>query len=444
MAVIPQQILDYISRQEEEELLKQNQMFLEGQGMLSDLNQNMTDINLPEFGSQVAEGTGMLADALAPTEAISQFKEGNIAEGSLELADYLKEMTGLAGIGDAFGVGLDVPQGRFEDRTSLIENIVNKDFVPAALQLVDITPFGKIRKGIANIGDGKLSINEEKVVDEVAENINNLEINPSLNPPKNTVTAYKLFRTDAEGNLYPLFVDANTPIPKNEWLQAKAGELSKEGKVKSKIGKLAYRPGWHAGDTPNASHIGGKAVKGKTGKKDPPDYRKPNQVWAVVEMGDDVDWQSVANSRAPIVKSGVNKGKPMARQAHITDQIPMRGHYRYKTNPNMQGEWLIGGEVKVLGTIDSQQVQDIHKKLGSPEGARDLPELPTVIDQKNLSFEDLGKEAKKDLEKYYPEKFKQMTGRDSKNPIQMSQIVDEDVGILEEEDLYKRLGLDDF
>lgn len=439
MAVVPQQILDYISRQDEEELLKQNQMFLEGQGMLSGLNQNMTDIDLPEFGSQV----GMFGKALAPTEAISEFKEGNIVEGSLELADYLKEMTGVAAIGDAFGVGLDVTQGKLEDRTSLIENIINKNFVPAALQLVDITPFGRIRKGIANIGDGKLSINEEKVVDEVAENINNLEINPSLNPPKNTVTAYKLFRTDAEGNLYPLFVDANTPVPKNEWIQAQTGELTSDGKVKSKIGELAYRPGWHAGDTPNASHIGGKAVKGNAGKGASPDYRKPDQVWALVEMGDDVDWQSVANSRAPIVKSGANKGKPMARQAHITDQVPMRGHYRYKTNPNMQGEWLIGGEMRVLNTLDPQEVQDIHKKIGSPENAMDLPELTTVIDQKNLSFEDLSEEAKKDLEKYYPEKFKQMTGRDSKNPIQRPQFVDEGVDVLEE-DLYKRLGMDDF
>ena len=133
----------------------------------------------------------------------------------------------------------------------------------------------------------------------------------------------------------------------------------------------------------------------------------------------------------------------MARQAHITDQVPMRGHYRYKTNPNMQGEWLIGGEMRVLGTIDSQQVQNIHKKLGSPEEARDLPELTTVIDQKNLSFEDLSGEAQKDLEKYYPEKFKQMTGRDSKKPIQMPQVFDEGSSLLEE-DLYKRLGMDDF
>lgn len=443
MAVVPQQVLDYISRQDEEDLLKQNQMFLEGQGMLSDLNQNMTDIDLPESISQAAEGAGMFAKALAPNEAISEFREGNVVEGSLELADYIKEMTGYAAAGDAFGVGLDVPQGRLEDRTSFIENIINKDFIPAALQLVDITPFGRIRKGLANIGDGKLSINEEKVVDEVAENINNLEINPSLNPPKNTKLAYKLFRTDSEGNLYPLFVDANTVVPRNEWLQAQAGELTSGGKVKSKIKDLAYRPGWHAGDTPNASHIGGKALASGKRKNQSPDYRKPNQVWALVEMGDDVDWQSVANSRAPIVKSGLNKGKPMARQAHITDQVPMRGHYRYKTNPNMQGEWLIGGEMRVLGTIDSQQVQNIHKKLGSPEEARDLPELTTVIDQKNLSFEDLSGEAQKDLEKYYPEKFKQMTGRDSKKPIQMPQVFDEGSSLLEE-DLYKRLGMDDF
>jgi SAM-dependent methyltransferase len=181
MAVVPQQILNYISRQEEEELLKQNQMFLEGQGMLSDLNQNITDIDLPRFGNQV----GMFAKAFSPTEAISEYKKGNVVEGSLELADYLKEMTGYAAVGDAFGVGLDVPEGRFEDRTSLIENVINKDFVPAALQLFDITPFGRIRKGIANIDDGKLSINNEKPV------VDGVNVDPSRTQRSNTTATYE-------------------------------------------------------------------------------------------------------------------------------------------------------------------------------------------------------------------------------------------------------------
>ena len=69
--------------------------------------------------------------------------------------------------------------------------------------------------------------------------------------PKKTVKAYKLFRIEDndKSNLFPLFVDADTPVETGVWVKAKAGEINKEtGKVKSKLGDLAYRPGWHSGD----------------------------------------------------------------------------------------------------------------------------------------------------------------------------------------------------
>ncbi len=34
----------------------------------------------------------------------------------------------------------------------------------------------------------------------------------------------------------------------------------------------------------------------------PPNIREENQVWAEVEMLDEVDWQSVANKRARILR----------------------------------------------------------------------------------------------------------------------------------------------
>jgi hypothetical protein len=143
-----------------------------------------------------------------------------------------------------------------------------------------------------------------------------------VSAPQKTVKAYKLFRTKGDGNLYPLFVNAEKPVPMGEWLEAEEGPQGKaQGKVKSKLGDLAYRPGWHAGDLPMATHIGGKSDPSL--KK--PDYRPDNHVWAEVEMAADKDWQSVADSRGKGVK------------AHITDQVPFGGFYRYKTNPNMTG-----------------------------------------------------------------------------------------------------------
>lgn len=179
--------------------------------------------------------------------------------------------------------------------------------------------------------------------------------------PQNTAKAYKLFR-QKDGKLYPLFVDADEEVAIGQWLKAKAGEQAASGKVKSKLGELAYRPGWHAGDLPIATHIGARSHKDP---KLPPDTRPSNQVWAEVEMADDVDWQKVANERARMTK----KGTPDPKTAHITDQVPYGGYYRYKTNPNMAGNWMIGGDMRVNRILSDDEV----KAINDAAGVADLP-----------------------------------------------------------------------
>lgn len=177
--------------------------------------------------------------------------------------------------------------------------------------------------------------------------------------------AYKLFR-QREGELYPLFVNADQPVPMGQWLEADVGPLTAGGKVKSKIGDLAYRPGWHAGDLPIATHIGGKAPeRGRIPTK--PNYRPDEQVWAEIEMPGAVDWQRLALDRADRSKAG----NIIPRTAHITDRLPTGGFYRYKTNPNMTGEWLIGGEMKVNRLLEDAEVRDINRAAG----VEDLPRL---------------------------------------------------------------------
>ena len=187
----------------------------------------------------------------------------------------------------------------------------------------------------------------------------------TVKEPKSTVKAYKLFRVhpDHPGKLFPLFVDANTPVEMNKWVDAKEGEM-KGNKVKSKIGDLAYRPGWHAGDLPIATHIGEKSDPKLTA----PDRRPANHAWAEVEMPNDVDWQSEATKR------GTNaQGKVVPVKAHITDQIPKGGHYRYKTNPNMTGNWLIGGSMKVNKVLSDAEVSRINKSAGMSDLPRSQP-----------------------------------------------------------------------
>ena len=217
-------------------------------------------------------------------------------------------------------------------------------------------------------------------------------------PPKKTVKAYKLFRVDEKkpGQLFPLFVDANTPVPMGEWLDADIGPSAKPTKtglpqVKSKLGGLAFRPGWHAGDLPLATHIGGepsRRMDEESGKiKKLPTIRPENQVWAEIEMAADRDWQTEANKR------GTNSnGKLVAGKAHITDQIPVDGFYRYKTNANMTGNWLIGGSMKVNRILSDAEVKKINKAAGVADLPRKKP-----FDVKKYGF-DIRKSNPRDVE----------------------------------------------
>lgn len=162
---------------------------------------------------------------------------------------------------------------------------------------------------------------------------------------------YKLFRIK-NGKLYPLYVNANKPTPLGIWLKAEAGELTPDGKVKSRLGKLAYRPGWHSGDMPVACHIGEKQVA--TDKF--PSYRPDNQVWCECEVHTNIDYTNEA-------------GK------HGLKHIPDNGGYWFKTNPNMIGRWYISGEIKVNRILTDFEVNAINKK----DGVFDLPRRKTTI-----------------------------------------------------------------
>ena len=211
----------------------------------------------------------------------------------------------------------------------------------------------------------KTDVDSEKLIDTVGEATQSIKLS-DVAIPKKTVIGYKLFKVNKKnGNLYPLFVkmEGNKSLELNKWTRAEAGTINeKTGKVKSSLGDLAYRPGFHGGDLPIATHIGGK--KGNVTK---PNYRKDDQVWAEVEFADDTNWQKEALSRAIKNKDGTTR----VSTAHITDQVPLGGHYRYKTNPNMTGNWIIGGELKINKILSNEQV----KKINDAAGVADLPRL---------------------------------------------------------------------
>lgn len=160
---------------------------------------------------------------------------------------------------------------------------------------------------------------------------------------------YKLFKVKSsrKGEIFPLYVNADKPTPIGVWIDAECGELKENGKVKSRLGDLCFRPGWHLSDYPLATHIG---VKDKSGKVA---YIKPDTVWCEVEYSHKINYQMLAN------QNGTNKkGILIPKNAYLKD-IPYDGYYRYKTNPNMFQDWIIAGSIKINRILSDIEVNKI-------------------------------------------------------------------------------------
>ena len=165
--------------------------------------------------------------------------------------------------------------------------------------------------------------------------------------------AYKLVRKKAN-NYYPLYVLAKDPFLVGEWIEAKCGELTKNGKVRSKLGELAYRPGLHLCEIPHETHIGGKSK----GAGYPVDYLPDDLVWVEVEFTENINYQMKASKR------GMNKkGKVIAAKAYLKE-LPVDGYYYYNTNPQATVRWIICGGMKIIREVPDNEVNAICEEHG--------------------------------------------------------------------------------
>ena len=213
--------------------------------------------------------------------------------------------------------------------------------------------------------------------------------------PNREVVGYKIFEQSPDGQLYPLFVDADNPVPVGVYLGAndnifnfvgtngkqyvpsKTGDykliadakqeqlIKAQGITINYTGKssfdkstgkqhpfgavqaVAYRPGWHAGDRPIAAHL----------TKEKPTKAGFKRVWAKVVFPDDTNWSQIVLDEAPKYKSGKEKGKPNLKEADL-QRMPFNGFYKYKTNQSNEDAWMISGQMKVIETLDEQRVAE--------------------------------------------------------------------------------------
>ena len=186
-------------------------------------------------------------------------------------------------------------------------------------------------------------------------------------PPKKTGVAYKVFFAK-DGQLYPPMVanPGGEGTPTGVWLDAdigKAAAPSKTGRAQVQAGgkgtnaakgSLAFRPGWHLGDIPQAKQFARKNPE--TGVKDlfPSDF-----VWAECEYAMDVDYQEEAMSY------GYTENGKFRHSYAGLPKLPTDGYYRYRTNPNPDTvPWVITGAMKVNRILTDAETDAICREAG--------------------------------------------------------------------------------
>jgi len=339
--------------------------------VVTDVATSVKDLFTKNEEERLQEMFGVDSSEATP-EQINQMREGRFG-------DFLNTASLVPVAGGAFKAGKSLA-------SVLPELEINPNTV--GMNLGNIK-FKKEKLDDADLNDENIDSLTEELMSVAAYQAANMGKNGS--PPINSIKGYKLFRINREtGELFPLYVDAKTAIPINEWVPAIAGDLTKSGKVKSEIGELAYRPGFHAAQLPWVNHIGSKfeitkekfdelkadgannliQENTKSGTKYYERLRDEDTVWAEVEMPNDVDWQSEANAKARIKKDGT----PEAKTAHITDQIPVGGTYLYNTKAGNPNQWLIGGSMKINRVLDDAEVEKINMDAGVL--GSDMPRKP--------------------------------------------------------------------
>ena len=138
---------------------------------------------------------------------------------------------------------------------------------------------------------------------------------------------YKLLRL-IRGKLYPLYVNANQEMPTDQWIDAEVGQLADENHVRSRLGPLALRPGFHSCEVPFTDWIGRKGRDGKL-------YQRQETVWCECE----VDGKRLQ----------VNERRGLRT-------IP-QGWYYFRTKPGQLFPWVISGSILIRRILRRSEVE---------------------------------------------------------------------------------------
>lgn len=388
-------------------------------------------------------------------------KVGDQAEASKNIADATDEyvndfvaqvMTTEEGI-NQFAEYLSEKNMSESEKTSIIQSI--KDFIQKIIDTIKSYLTGKngmnigskdakmleqYTEDLANIRDyieqAWDEAREEVIVqltsktkDDVTDENLKYSIRTEAAPQK-TLKGYKVFVAfkNKPGELYPPMVASpeGLPTPVGLWLNADTGELArdKEGNIittkggqgygkrvqvkqggkgtKGGSGTLAWRPGWHLGEYPDAKQFAVKdPITGELKALFPENF-----IFAECEIAADEDYQLEA------MEYGISKTGKFNRTYAGLPYIPQNGYYKYRTNPDPQtSPWYITGAMKVTKILDDEDIRKICKKYGVTPLARRGGD----INLEEFGFKKGNVTPTKDTSKYvkpvdYSDEIKQLEG----------------------------------
>lgn len=145
---------------------------------------------------------------------------------------------------------------------------------------------------------------------------------------------YKLFRIK-DKKLYPLFVESKREMVIGEWMDAGIGELYDATHVKSRLGALSLRPGFHSTEVPFTDWIGKRDTDGSL-------KQRPDTVWCECEV----------------------EGKEQI----VTDRYGLRvlpeDWYFYRTKPKQPFPWIISNRIRINRILSHKEVEEICLEHG--------------------------------------------------------------------------------
>lgn len=154
------------------------------------------------------------------------------------------------------------------------------------------------------------------------------------------MVGYKLFEMNEKGELLPLFIDKNTPMPVGEWIRAKNC---------GKVNGFAQRPGFHVGaDVPDAPWL--KAYDGTDIGFYRPRFKHGKRVWCEIEYNDNHNYDEEV-SKLP--------------KKCFVDKVPEDGCYFFREVG--KGVWVITSDIKINRILNEEERQIILKEKGYDE-----------------------------------------------------------------------------